>query len=143
MICFVPDFFPSASPLLLGLFPLLFSVSVSEHTTVNLSVSLWVAINTQFGTIRIVVSFGELTDIFLLGLYLEVQKHREYKRSALADTAEQFFQVEGPLCNPPSSVQEFQVLHTLAALGIFCLLFLATLAGGMYQLFLQRVVSIS
>ena len=30
------------------------------------------------------------SDIFLLGIYLEVQDHREYKYSAVVDTAKQF-----------------------------------------------------
>lgn len=58
-------------------------------------------------------SFGELTDIFLLGIYLEVQDHREYKYSALVDTAEQFSRLGVPSCNLINSVRELQLPYTL------------------------------
>lgn len=60
-------------------------------------------------------SFGELTDIFPLGIYLEVQDHREYQYSALADTAKQFSKVDVPFYNLSSRVWVRQGPYTLSS----------------------------
>lgn len=58
--------------------------------------------------------FGICINMFLLGIYLEVQDQREYKYSALVDTAKQFSKLGVPSYNFISSVQQLQLPYTLA-----------------------------
>lgn len=60
------------------------------------------------------MSFLENMYIFLLGIYLEVQDHREYKYSAVVDTAKQFSKPGVPSHNFLTSVQQLQLPYTLA-----------------------------
>ena len=68
-------------------------------------------------------------DIFLLGIYLEVQDQRDYKYSALVDTAKQFSKLGVPSYNFISSAQQLQLPYTLANICNFpSFLFLDILA---------------
>lgn len=78
-------------------------------------------------------------DIFLLGIYLEVQDQREYKYSALVDTAKQFSKLGVPSYNFISSAQQLQLPYTLANICNFPSFFIFRHSGsGMYH-FQQKI----